>query len=102
MLGTYAATTADVIHKHVPRLLQKKSLTIHWVGASIGEADSLPTVEAFLLHQLPECMVRFVCLDHQNITANVCLSYSSARCVSSPQPLKHEHTLISTSLMFKS
>jgi hypothetical protein len=69
MLGTYAATTAHIIHKYVPCLLQKERLTIHWVGASIGEVDSLPTVEVFLLHQLPKCLVRpghLVCASHES------------------------------------
>jgi hypothetical protein len=57
-LATYAATTAHVICSYARPLLQQRRVVVHWAGASIGEVDGLPCVEAFLLHQLPACKVR--------------------------------------------
>ena len=58
MAATYSATTMHCLMQHASRLSDQEHVAVHWAGASIGEVDSLATVEACLLHQLPRCKVR--------------------------------------------
>lgn len=57
-LGTYAATTLMWLQVHAPAVATAAVVRVHWVGASVGEADGLAAVEALLLHALPHCQVR--------------------------------------------
>lgn len=57
-LATYPATCLHALREHAPQLMDREVLTVHWAGASVGEADALPLTEAFLLHHLPSCKAR--------------------------------------------
>jgi hypothetical protein len=60
-LGTYAATTCMWLWRHAPQVTHSaQRVCVHWVGASVGEVESIPVLEAILLHSLPECKVMVV------------------------------------------
>lgn len=57
-LGTYAATTHMWLWRHAPQARVAKRVCVQWVGASVGEVEAVPLLEALLLHSLPQCQVQ--------------------------------------------
>lgn len=57
-LGTYAATTLMWLWEHAPQAHVAQRVCVQWAGASVGEMESIPLLEAILLHSLPECKVQ--------------------------------------------
>ena len=66
-LGTYVASTYMWLWQHAPRARVAERVCVQWVGASVGEVEALPLLEALLLHSLPHCQVQTLC--------HVCVSF---------------------------
>ena len=57
-LGTYVASTYMWLWQHAPQARVAERVCVQWVGASVGEVEAVPLLEALLLHSLPHCKVQ--------------------------------------------